>query len=136
VDPVPFLWAAGAIQLLVAASNVPAARMFGYRKALRAMPTFVAEVFVVQNVFIMLTTFGMAGLCLLFARELAAGGSLVRALCGFLAAFWGIRLGFQLFFYDRELRRKYRLFDVLFVFAFAYLALVFTAAALGLNAHR
>jgi len=55
MDLIPFLWAAGVIQVLVAASNVPAARMFGYQEALRAMPTFVAEVFVVQNVFIMFT---------------------------------------------------------------------------------
>lgn len=136
MDLVPFLWAAGVIQAMVAASNVPAARMFGYREALRAMPTFVAEVFVVQNVFIMFTTLGMAGLCIAFADDLASGVGIGRALSGFLAAYWGVRLGFQLFYYDRDLRRKYRAFDVLFSLAFVYLVLAFTVAALGVGSPR
>ena len=125
---IPFIWAAGGVQVLIASANLPAARMFRYRHHLRAVPAHVAEVFVVQNVFIVLTVLGTAGLCFAFAPDLAGGGRLGRAIDGFLALFWAVRLAAQLFYYDRALRRQYRAFDVLFVSAFAYLVAVFAAA--------
>ncbi len=128
---VPFLWGAGGLQLLIASANFPAAGMFRYRESLRAVPAHVAEVFWVQNVFIVLTVVAAAGLCFAFPGDLAGGTRLGRALSGFLAVFWAVRLGFQLFFYDRAMRRQYRAFDVLFVAAFAYLVTVFAVAAAG-----
>jgi hypothetical protein len=113
----------------VASANVFAARMFRYRESLRTVPRHVAQVFVVQNVFIMLTVAGMAGLCLAFAHDLTDGSVLGRSLSGFLSIFWGIRLAFHVFFYDRELRRKHRMFDILFLLAFVYLTAVFAIAA-------
>jgi hypothetical protein len=126
---VPYIWIAGGLQLLVAISNVFAAKMFRYRECLRTLPAHVAEVFVVQNIFIMFTVVGMAGLCFAFAEELAGGSLVGRCLSGFLSVFWLGRLIFQLFFYDRELRRQYRVFDVLFLLTFAYLVVVFAIAA-------
>jgi len=38
---------------------------------------------------------------------------------------------FQLFFYDRAMRRRYRAFDVLFALAFTYWVAVFAAAGAG-----
>ena len=69
-------------------------------------------------------------LCFFFAGELTSGRALGRALTGFLAVFWGSRVLLQLFYYDRQLRRSNRLFDVLFLVADSYLAAVFTVAAL------
>ena len=125
-----YIWVAGALQLLVASANVVAARMFRYRESIRTLPGHVAEVFVVQNIFIMFTVIGMAGLCFGFAGELAGGSRLGRCLSGFLSVFWFIRLVFQLFFYDRQMRRKHRLFDVLFLLTFVYLVVVFAIGAL------
>ncbi len=127
---VPYIWAAGGLQLMVASANVFAARMFRYRESLRTLPGHVAEVFVVQNIFIMLTVVGMAVLCFGFAEELAGGSLLGRCLSGFLSVFWFVRLVFQLFFYDRELRRQHRVFDVLFLLTFGYLVVVFAIGAL------
>jgi hypothetical protein len=127
---VPYIWIAGGLQLLIASANIFAARMFRYRENLRTLPAHVAEVFVVQNVFIVATVVGMSGLCFAFAEELAGGSRMGRSLGGFLAVFWFGRLVFQLFFYDRNLRRQYRKFDVLFLFAFTYLVVVFAIGAL------
>ena len=126
-----YIWAAGASQLLVAFANVVAARMFRYRESIRTLPGHVADVFVVQNIFIMFTVVGMAGLCFAFADELAGGSQLGRCLSGFLSVFWCIRLVFQLFFYDRQMRRQHRLFDALFLLTFVYLVVVFTIGALA-----
>ena len=127
---VPCIRIAGGLQLLVAASNLFAAKMFRYRERIRTLPAHVAEVFLVQNGFIVFTVVGMAGLCFAFAEELAGGSSLGRSLSGFLSVFWFVRLIFQLFFYDRNVRRQYRIFDVLFLLAFAYLVALFAIAAL------
>jgi hypothetical protein len=57
---------------------------------------------------------------------------MARAIAGFLALFWASRVVLQFVYYDRELRRQNRLFDVLFILADGYLAAVFaTAAILG-----
>jgi hypothetical protein len=130
---VPLLWIAGALQLLIAISNVVAVKMFRYRESLRTLPAHIAEVFIVQNVFIMFTVVGMAGLCFGFAEELSGGSLLGRSLSGFLSVFWCGRLIFQLFFYDRELRRQHRAFDILFLLAFVYLAIVFAVAGIEGN---
>lgn len=126
---VPYIWIAGGLQLLIASSNVFAAKMLRYRESLRSLPGHVAEVFVVQNIFIIVTVVGMAGLCFSFAEELAGGTLLGRCLSGFLSIFWLGRLVFQLFFYDKQVRRKHRVFDVLFVLAFSYLVVIFAIGA-------
>jgi len=41
-----------------------------------------------------------------------------RGLSGFLAVFWGLRLGVQLFFYSPDERRRYRHLDRLFLVTF------------------
>ena len=131
---VPYFRAAGVLQLLIASANVFAAKMFRYRESIRTLPGHVAEVFVVQNIFIMFTVVGMAGLCFAFAEDLAGGTLLGRCLSGFLSVFWFGRLIFQLFFYDWQLRRQHRVFDVLFLLTFTYLGVVFAIGAMRLVA--
>jgi len=126
---IPGVWVAGVLLLLVAISNFFAAKMLQYRDSIRVLPAHVAEVFVVQNIFIVIAVVGMAGLCFGFAEDLAGGSLLGRWLSGFLSVFWFGRLMCQLFYYDRELRRQHRIFDALFVLAFAYLVVIFAIGA-------
>ncbi len=126
----PFLYVAGALHLLVASANCFAFGKFRYREHLRNVPVVVRQVFLVQNAYIMLVQASFALLCFFFADELTSGRGLGRALAGFLAVFWGSRVLLQLFYYDRELRRANRLFDLLFLAGDGYLAVVFSLAAL------
>jgi hypothetical protein len=125
-----FILVAGALHLLVASANLFAFGKFRYLEHLRTVPLVVRQVFLVQNAYIMLVQGGFALLCFFFAGELTSGQPLGVALAGFLAVFWGSRVLLQLFYYDRELRRTHRLFDVLFLLADGYLAVVFALAAL------
>jgi hypothetical protein len=125
-----FLHAAGALQLVVASANLFAFGKFRYLEHLRQLPLVVRQVFLVQNSYIMLVQVGFALLCFLFTAELTSGKALGLALAGFLAVFWGSRVLLQLFFYDRELRRANRVYDVLFLLGDGYLAVVFALAAL------
>jgi hypothetical protein len=118
------------LHLVVASANIFAFGKFRYLEHLRNVPIVVRQVFLVQNAYIMLVQAGFALLCFFFADELTSGRHLGRALSGFLAVFWGSRVLLQVFYYDRELRRANRLFDVLFMVADGYLAAVFVLAAL------
>jgi hypothetical protein len=128
--PPGFIYGAGILQLIVASANVFAFRKFRYLEHLHNVPLVMRQVFLVQNAYIMLVQAGFALLCFFFAGELTSGRPLGRALAGFLAAFWGSRVLLQLVYYDREMRRANRLFDVLFLLGDGYLAAVFTWAAL------
>ena len=122
---------AGLLQLLIASANLVAARMFRYREGLASAPRTVRDVFVSQNVFLVLFLVGASLGCFFFAAELSGETAFGRAASGFLSVFWGLRLAFQFLFYDAEKRREHRLFDVLFVLAFLYLTVVFGIAAAG-----
>jgi hypothetical protein len=128
--PTSFIYVAGFLHLVVASANIFAFAKFRYLEHLRAVPLVVRQVFLVQNAYIMLVQVGFAVMCFLFAAELTSGRALGLAFSGFLAIFWGARVLLQLFYYDRELRRANRFFDVLFMVADGYLAVVFALAAL------
>jgi hypothetical protein len=128
--PLSFIYVAGVLQLLVASANVFAFGKFRYLEHLRNVPLVMRQVFLVQNAYLMLVQGGYALLCFFFAGELTSGRTLGVALTGFLAVFWGSRVLLQMFYYDRELRRANRLFDLLFLVGDGYLAVVFSLAAL------
>jgi hypothetical protein len=125
------VWIAGALHLVVASANIFAFRKFRYLEHLQPMPLVIRQVFLVQNAYIMLVQIGLGFLCLFFAEELISGRPMCRAIGGFLALFWGSRVGLQLFYSDRELRRANRFFDVLFLLADGYLAVVFAVVMVG-----
>ena len=126
----PLIQIAGLCQLGVASANCFAVRLFRYRAALAPVPETVRQVFWVQNVFIVMTVLGVSFLCLAFPAELARGTGLGRAVSGFFALFWGLRLGVQVFYYSRTKRRQYPVLDLVFVMTFLYLTGVFVVAAL------
>lgn len=123
---------AGIVQLLIASANLFAVRIFDYRENMRRMSPIVREVFVVQNVYIVLTVVGFALVCLIFPEDLAGTNRLGRFLAGFLCVFWTLRVVIQLAVYDREVKRRNFFLNGLFVLAFVYLGGVFAVAALGL----
>jgi len=128
---VPLVWIAGVVHLLIASANFFAWRMFDYRGELAKVSRTVRQVFVVQNVFIVVVLAAIAALCFAHARELAGASTLGRRLSTFLAAFWALRLAIHLAYYDREKRRQHARLDLLFVVAFLYLIAVFALGAIA-----
>lgn len=84
--------------LLCAGLTMPQA--VGLRRHLANLPVFVRRLFWVYYMFIALCLAGFGTLTFIFAGRLAAGGPLARALCGFLALFWLLRLVVALFVFD------------------------------------
>ena len=84
--------------LLAAGSLMPG--VVGLRQHLRTLSRFIRQLFWVYYGFIglSLVAFGLG--TFLFADELTAGGSLARAVCGFLAVFWAVRWVAGTFVFD------------------------------------
>jgi hypothetical protein len=120
---------AGAVQLGIGLANLPLAGRLQYRKNLAGASEIVRQIFYVHAAYIVLVVLGFAALSLLFPEELVSGRPLGRFLSTFLAIFWLLRVPIQLFYYPVEIRRQNRLADVIFIVAFAFLAIVFGLAA-------
>jgi hypothetical protein len=123
------IWGAGVVHLGIIGANVPLPRRLRVRERLAGVPRFVRQIFYVHWIYIVLVLGLYATLCFGFARELAGASVLGRFLSGFMAAFWLLRIGLQIFYYDREVRRENRGLDMLYVGSLVVLVVVFGMAA-------
>src|SRR5437764_5365508 len=92
---VPWLWAAGIVQLLISAANVFVPRILSYKDNLSKISPIVRQVFIIHSVYIVIVVVGVSGLCFMFATELAGDDKLGRSLNGFMAVFCGFRVVLQ-----------------------------------------
>jgi hypothetical protein len=107
-------------------------RAVGLRAHLAGLPSFIRRLFWVYYAFIGLCLVGFGVLTFTLAGTLAEGGMLARALCGFLAAFWTLRLITATFVFDLSpyLTNVYRrLGHHLVNLVFIYLPAVYFLAA-------
>jgi hypothetical protein len=128
---IPWLWAAGVMQLVIIAANFVLPKRLNCTENLARVSPMIREVFIVHWVYIVLVLGIFTTLCFWFAPELAGASRLGRCLSAMIALFWLLRVPVQLFFYDRETRRQNRVADVVFLTVFSYLGVVFSIAALG-----
>lgn len=105
--------AAGAVQLAMLAANLPLPGRLEVRQRFAGLPRFLCPIFYVHWIYIGIILAMFAVLCFSFAPELAGTSSLGRFLNGFLCGFWLLRIGGQVFYYDREIRRLHRVLDSL-----------------------
>lgn len=129
---IPWLWAAGAVQLVIIAANFVMPKKLSCRDNLARVSPMIRAMFVVHWVYIVLVLGIFASLSFWFAPELAGASRLGRSLSAAIAVFWLLRVPIQLFFYDPVIRRRHRFGDVFFLLAFSYLGVVFGIAALGI----
>jgi len=128
---VPFIWAAGATQLVVAAANFSLPAKLRYRENVARMSPILRQITLVHWAYIVGVLLAFSGLCFFFAPQLAGGSPLGRYLSAALAVFWLSRCVVQLFYYDKDLRRQNRFADRIFLVAFFYMGSVFAAATFG-----
>ena len=128
---IPWLWAAGALQLVIIAANFVLPKKLQCRENLSRVSPMIREVFIIHWVYIVLVLGIFTSLSFWFAPELAGASRLGRYLSAVIAVFWLLRVPIQLFFYDPEIRKQNRVGDVAFLLAFSYLGIVFAVAALG-----
>jgi hypothetical protein len=119
---------AGMILSGLVLANFVAAKRWRYADNLAGSEAMVRQVFYVHCAYIVAIIAALAVLCLGWPRLLLEDG-MGRVLCGFFGLFWGSRVLVQLTYYDREVRRRDRGWDVFFLGVFAVLSAVFTLAA-------
>ncbi|HKV78014.1 MAG TPA: hypothetical protein VJP02_07740 [Candidatus Sulfotelmatobacter sp.] len=124
------IWGAGTVHLGIIAANVPLPGRLRVRERLAGVPRFVRQIFYVHWLYIVIVPGMFAALCFGFARELAGATAMGRFLSAFMAAFWLLRIGLQVFYYDREIRRQNRVLDALYLVSLVVLVAVFGMAAL------
>ena len=122
---------AGLLQLAIAAANLPLTWILRFGREHRRLTPIVRQIHEVHHVFIVALLVVFGAITLAFPNELAGGAGLGRFLSTVLAAFWGVRLIVQRFYYDRIFLRNHRAGDVAFSLIFAFLTGVYAASAAG-----
>jgi hypothetical protein len=125
------IWGAGAVHVGIVLANIPLPGRLRVRERLAPVPRFLRQIFYVHWVYIVIVVGLFAALCFGFAPELAGASGLGRFLSGFMAGFWLLRIGLQVFYYDAEIRRENRGLDMLYLGALVVLVVIFGAAAIG-----
>jgi hypothetical protein len=89
------IFAAGMGQLgvLIASALVPI--RLRWRTELSCLPRLHRQLYCVYGGYIVLAIVAFGLISLFNAQELATGGGLARGVCGYIAIFWGVRLGLQ-----------------------------------------
>lgn len=117
---------AGFVLAMITLANFIAPGMLGYSENLKKVDTFFGQVFRVHCGYTVLTLVAMLLACVFYNTELIANEGLAKGLNIFMAVFWVSRVIVQVMFYDKKIKQKYPIFNVMFFVAFLYLAAVFT----------
>ena len=123
------IWGAGVVHVGIILANVPLPGRLQVREKLAEVPPFVRQIFYVHWVYIVIVLGLFAGLCFGFAAELAGASGMGRFLSAFMAGFWLLRIGLQVFYYDREIRRENCGLDMIYLASLTALTLIFGVAA-------
>jgi hypothetical protein len=91
-----FLAGIGQASVLIASSLVPI--RLKWKEELKVLPRLHWQMYWVYGGYVVLAIVAFSLLSLFHAAELAAGGGLARGVCGYVAVFWGVRLGLQAVF--------------------------------------
>ena len=119
----------GVILLGLVLANFVAAKRLRYAENLAGSEGMVRQIFYVHCAYIISLISGLALLCLGWPQLLLEGG-MGQVLSGFFGLFWASRVVVQLTYYDKELRRRERGWDVFFLLVFVVLCAVFTLATI------
>ena len=128
-----FIAGLGQLSVLVASALVPL--RLNWREIFEPLPRLHRQMYWIYGGYVVLAIVAQGLVSVLCATELASGSGLARAVCGYIAVFWGVRLALQGVLDVKEhltrwwLRAGYHALTLLFAFFTA----VFALAAVGLN---
>lgn len=122
---------AGALQLGVAAANLPLTWLLRFGREHSRLSPIVRQIHMVHHAYLVGLLGLFAVLSIGYPSELTGGHGIGRFLSGALALFWGARLVVQRFYYDPRFLRDHRAGDALFSLVFTFLFGVYAASAAG-----
>lgn len=115
---------AGIGQLALAAGSLAIPRVLGWREETTRLTRLTRQVFWTYAGYIWGTNVCMGALSAFAPGSLLDGSPLARAVCAYIALYWGARLLLQLFCYDRAVvtTAALRLAEAALLVLFAFLA--------------
>jgi hypothetical protein len=123
---------AGIAQLGIAFSSLLIPRFLGWREETARLKPLTRQVFWTYASYILGFHIAFGLLSLLAPSSLLDGSLLARAVSGFIAVYWLVRLTLQFVVFDRSVavgRPLFRFAEAAYVGTFAYLVLVYGATA-------
>jgi hypothetical protein len=124
---------AGVLHLGIVSAGITMTKVLDWRTNLACLSGLTRHVIWTHGGFVLITIIAFGAVSLALPSELASGTPLARAVCAFIAGFWGIRLLIQFFLFDA---RPYLTSHILalgyhgLTVAFAYFTIVYTLAAM------
>jgi hypothetical protein len=122
--------------ILTAGALTP--QVLNMKRRLAPLPQLLRQLIWVHGGYIVFIIIGFGSLSLLLPEELANGSTLGRAVCGFIALFWAVRLVLQFLYFRPQpflttgwLQAGYHGLTLVF----AYFAVVYSLAAAGRGAY-
>jgi len=122
------IFAAGLIQWSILAASAVVPFQLEWKTALSGLPRLLRQLFWIYGGYVVLGIVANGALCIFFADDLANGSPLSRALCAYIAIFWGVRFALQAvmdakpFLTAWWIRTGYHLLTVLFAAVTAILS--------------
>ena len=117
------LLVAGLLHLAITSAGLVMTLVLDWRKNLTPLCALTRHIIWTHGGFVLLTIVGFGVVSLALPGPLASGEPLARAVCGFIAAFWAIRLFVAFFLFDAtphltrtSLKLGYHGLTVVFVF--------------------
>ena len=125
-----FLAGLGQLLVLVASAQVPF--RLNWRQLFQSLPKLHRQMYWTYGGYVVLAIVGQGLVSIVFPAELAAGSGLARAVCGYMAVFWGVRLGLQAVLDVKEHLRPWWIWAGyhLLTGLFAFFTVVYATAAL------
>lgn len=130
----PFVLIAGLGQLVLAGGSLALPGMLGWREQTAKLRPLTRQVFWTYAAYIWCTNVFFGSLSLLGHHVLLDGSPLARIFCGYVACYWGARVGIQFFWLDRSDAPKgwfYTLSEIALVTLFLYLTALYGWIALA-----
>ena len=131
-----WLQLAGLLHAGLLCAGVMMPRVVEMRSHVATLPPFLRSLFWTYYAFIGASIAGFGCVTFFYAEELASGGSLERAVAGFLAMFWTARMVVAGFVFKMEEYLTNWMFRVGYAVVngvFVYFIIVYALAAFGMN---
>jgi len=96
------IFVGGILHLGITSAGLTMTSVLDWRRTLAPLSALNRHVIWTHGAFVLMTIIGFGALSLGCSGTLASGEPLARAICGFIAVFWGLRLVVGLFFFDTK----------------------------------
>ena len=94
------LMLAGLLHLAITSAGLVMTLVLDWRRSLGSLGALTRHIIWTHGAFVLLTIIGFGVVSLMYPASLASGEPLARAVCGFIALFWLVRLLVGFFLFD------------------------------------